>query len=155
MKAKNYICTAEGFVKDVSVSGKGTQLYVTEVHYTDKLREAMPFGTKTAETFMERHNIKGFIWKPFAEEPVRNSYTVRKRSNCFFEDDKDAIGWIPEKLTMTSDSDIGFLMSSKLKSEEAMTFEEAKAEALRLNTEILSELMGKIDNLKTKTENDR
>lgn len=156
MKAKNYICTADGFVEDLSVTGNGTKLYVTEVHYTNKLRHAMPFSTKVAETFMERHDIKGFIWKPYAQEPIRDMYTVKKTRKFGFESDyeenHDNIEeWQPVKLMMTSDSDAGFLMSGKLKSEDAMTFEEAKAEALKRNTEMLGELMEKIDNLKTKT----
>jgi len=154
---KNYICTGKGFVQGTRFDPDTLE---TEILYTDKVREAQAFNTKAALKFIENKGIEGFVWKPNAQDAIRNMYTVKKIHKYDFQynDDekKDSIQeWQPVKLTMTSDSDIGFLMSGKLKSEEAMTFEEAKAEALKLNTEILSELMGKIDNLKTKTENDR
>ena len=152
---KNYICTSNGFVKGskriVPDSGEMVGSW-TEVEYTDKVREAQAFNTKAANKYMENHDIKGFIWKPHAQEPVRNMYTVRKRTNYHLEDDEDALGWIPEKLTMTSDSDIGFLMSGKLKAEEAMTFEEAKAEALRLNMVMMDELKEKISEISNAKE---
>ena len=142
---KNYICTSKGFVKGIERIVPDS--YETEVVYTDKVREAQSFNTKAANKFMENHSIEGFVWKPYAQEAIRNMYTVRKRTNNMFEDDKDALGWIPEKLTMTSDSDIGFLMSGKLKAEDAMTFEEAKAKALELNMAMMDELKEKISEL--------
>ena len=81
-------------------------------------------------------------------------YAVKKLRMAWKEEKGEKIEELqPVKLMMSSDSDIGFLRSGKVESEEAMTFEEAKAEALRLNTEMLGELMEKIDNLKNITEN--
>ena len=149
--AKNYICTAKGFVK-----GKRFDevLMETVIDYTDKVREARAFTTSTAQKFLENNEVEGFIWKPFAEEPVRNMYEVRKIRMAWKEEAGEKIEeWQPTKLMMTSDNDVGFLMSGVLKSEKAMTFEEAKAEALRLNLGMLNELNEKINKLTTAKEN--
>lgn len=147
MKAKNYIATSKGFIVGTR---RDPINHETEILYTDKVREAQAFSTKTAEIFMKNHNIEGFVWKPFAQEAIRDMYEVRKIRMAWQEDEGEKIQeWQPVKLMMTSDTDIGFLMSGKLKSEEAMTLEEAKAEAVRRNVEMLNELMGKIDKLKT------
>jgi hypothetical protein len=131
-------------------------LMETVIDYTEKAREAQAFQSNSGTEFMKRHGIEGFIWKPFAEEPIRNMYDVKKVRMAWKEEKDEKIEeWQPTKLTMCSDSDVGFLRSGKLNSEKAMTFEEAKAEALRLNTEMLGELMEKIHKLKTETENDK
>ena len=151
---KNYICTSEGFVKGVERITPDS--YETEVVYTDKVRDAKAFNTKAGTKFMVNHSIKGFIWKPFEENAIRNMYTVKKLRMAWKEEKDEVIQeWQPVKLMMSSDSDIAFLRSGKVESEEAMTFEEAKAEALRLNTEMLGELSNKIINLKELQEDDK
>jgi len=157
MKAKNYICTAKGFVK-------GTSLHeptkTTLVEYTEKLREAKQFSTKSGLQFLERHGIEGWVWTPYAQDPVRDKYVVKRVRKYGFEYDsederRDEIEeWQPVRMFMAHDSDVSFLTSKKLQSDEGMGFEEAKAEALRRNTEMLQELMNKMDNLKTQKEND-
>jgi len=145
MKAKNYIATNKGFVVEMRHDENGSELITTM-----KLREASTFTTKTAKVFMERNDIEGFIWKPFEQEAIRDMYTVKKVRLAWAENRGEKIEeWQPVKLMMTSDSDAGFLLKGKLESDDAMTFEEAKAEALKRNTEMLGELMEKIDNLKT------
>jgi len=155
---KNYICTAKGFV--VGLERINSVTHMTKVVYSEKLRDAQKFNTKAAQKFMENHDVQGFIWRPFAQEPVRDMYEVKKIHRYDFEydddDKKDAIQeWQPVKLMMTSDTDVGYLMSGKLKSEEAMTFEQAKAEALRRNLEMVSELNDKIKKLSDATERKR
>lgn len=152
--AKNYICTGKGFVKGKRFD---EDLMETVIDYTEKVRDAQAFRSNTGTEFMNRHGIEGFIWKPFAQDAIRNMYEVKKIHKYDFqyndEDIRDTVEeWQPVKLSMTSDSDIGFLMSGKLKSDEAMTFEEAKAEALKRNSEMLEELMEKINGIKTQTE---
>jgi len=153
MKAKNYIATGKGFVKGTEFDPDTLK---TSISYTDKVREAKEFSTKVAEKFIANHGIDGFVWKPFEENAIRNMFTVKKLRIAWKEEKGEKIEeWQPVKLMMSSDSDIAFLRNGKNVSEEAMTFEEAKAEALRLNIEMLGELMEKIDNLKTQTENER
>ena len=147
MKAKNYIVTAMGFVKD---SGFNKEQREPVIEYTHKLREAKVYSTKAGLQFLERHGSDGWVWTPYAQDPIRDKYTVKKVHKYGFEESNDAVEeWQPVKIMMTSDSDAGFLLKGKLESDDALTFEEAKAEALKRNTEMLAELMEKIDNLKT------
>jgi len=155
--AKNYICTAKGFVKGKRFD---ETLMETVIDYTDKVRDAQAFRSNSGTEFMKRHNIEGFIWKPFAEDAIRDMYEVKKIHHYDFEyaddDVRDTIQeWQPVKVKMSSDSDIGYLMSGKLKSAEVMTFEDAKAEALKRNIEMLSELNEKVSKLNKLVENDR
>lgn len=161
---KNYICTSEGFVMDVTHSAtlnySENTYHEPVVVYTTKLRDAKKFNTKAARSFMEKHDIKGFIWKPYEEDPVRDKYIVKRIKKYGFEygeeEKHDEIEeWQPVRMFMAHDSDISFLTSKRLQADEGMSFEEAKAEALRRNTEMLGELMGKMNELKIKTENER
>jgi len=145
---KNYICTAEGFIKSMEYSQESQGMVI---EYTDKLRYAQTFNTKGALNFMERHNIKGFVYKPYEEEPIRNMYVVKKAYRYGFEREKkdnNVEEWIVQKAIMANESDVKFLMSKKLVQEDMMTFEEAKAKALELNTQLMSDLINKIDVLK-------
>ena len=142
---KNFICTAEGFVKSAGFS-QDKQDYV--IAYTTKVREAQSFNTKAATKFMENHGIRGFVWKPYEEQAIREMYYVKRRYSYGFDEDESEIQeWMPVRAVMASDSDISFLTSKKLVEDEVMTYEEAKAEALRLNMGMLNELNGKIKNL--------
>jgi hypothetical protein len=142
---KNFICTAEGFVKSAGFS-QDEQSFV--IAYTEKVREAQQFNTKAALKFMENHGIMGFVWKPYKEDPIRDMYYVKKVRMAWQEDDDEKINeWRPVKAIMASDSDISFLRSKKLTEDDVMTYEEAKAEALRLNMEMAEELTTKIQNL--------
>ena len=147
---KNYICTSEGFVKS---AGYNQEHQRHEIIYTDKVREAQGFNTSTAVKFMERHEIKGFIWKPYAQEAVRDMYGVRKRTKYGYdEDDTGVEEWMVVPLKMVHDSDVSFLTSKKIKADDAMTFDEAKAEALRLNQEMFEQLNEKLKILINSTE---
>ena len=75
-------------------------------------------------------------------------YEVKKLRMAWKEEKDEVIEeWQPVKAMMASESDINFLTSQKLNSEGMMTFEEAKAEALRLNLEMMDELKHKISEL--------
>jgi len=143
--AKNYICTAKGFFKSKNFN---TETLVTTLEFTDKVREAQPFNTSTAVKFMENHEIEGFIWKPYEQEPVRDSYTVRREGNgygCDFHTKDSTINeWKPVRLHMVHDSDASFLTTHKIKADEALTYEEAKAKAVQLNLDMIRELNDKV-----------
>lgn len=148
----NYICTGKGFVKDAGFSQEAQEFVI---EYCDKVRNAKTFNTKAALKFMENHEIEGFVWKPYEQEAIRNMYVVRKTNHYGFGEDREhemVEAWIPEKAMMESESDIAFLTLKKLKAVDMMTFEEARAEALRLNMEMMTELNDKIKNLSHATE---
>ena len=152
---KNYICTGKGFVQGTRFDPKTLE---TEILYTDKVRNAQAFNTKAALKFIENKGIEGFVWKPHAQDPVRDMYVVKKIHKYDFEygdEDKrdDVQEWQPVRMFMAHDSDISFLSSNKLKSEEGMTFDAAKAEALKRNLEMVDELNEKINKLTTAKEN--
>ena len=125
-----------------------------EVLYTEKVRDAQAFNTKAALKFMEIRNIEGFVWKPYEQDVVRNMYEVKKRHRYNFEDyeEQEVDEWMPVKAIMRSHSDIAFLSHKEVDLKGLMTFEEAKAEALRRNIEMVGELNEKINELTTKAE---
>lgn len=143
---KNYICTSKGFLKSAGYSQE-KQNFVIE--YTDKIREAQVFNTKAATKFMENHSIKGFIWKPYAHEAIRDMYVVNRRRTYGFDEDKknDVEEWLVEKAFMAHKSDIAFLTSKSMAEEEIMTFDEAKTKALELNMELINNLKNKLNEL--------
>ena len=142
---KNFICTGKGFIKSSGFSQEKLKLVID---YTDKIRNAQTFSTKNALNFLRIHNIIGFVWKPYEQEPIRDMYVVEKRCDYFNNEPKDSVmEWIVEKAFMVHESDINFLMSKKLQSEDMMTFEEAKIKATKLNQEMMKELNDKIKDL--------
>jgi hypothetical protein len=151
---KNYICTGKGFVKGTE---RNPDSFETTVIYTDKVREAQPFNTKAALKFLENRGIEGFIWKPYAQEVIRDMYVVNKRRSYEFGCDEDSENemveeWIVVKAFMAHESDINFLTSKSLQAQNMMTFDEAKTEALKLNMEMIRELNDKVNELAHKTE---
>ena len=146
---KNYICTSEGFLKSAGFS-QDKQGFVIE--YTDKIRDAQVFNTKAATKFIENHGIKGFVWKPYEQEPVRNMYVVRKRREFggYDEDKENSVEeWIVEKAVMVHESDIAYLTSKSNQgiNQDVMTFKEAKAKAIELNLELLRDINEKVRDL--------
>jgi len=150
---KNYICTSEGFLKSAGFN-QDKQGFVIE--YTDKIRDAQVFNTKAATKFIENHGIKGFVWKPYEQEPVRNMYVVRKnRIYGFNEDEKNNVEeWIFEKAIMVHESDIAYLTSKSNRgiNQDVMTFEEAKTKTIELNLELLRDINEKIKELTDQKE---
>jgi len=150
---KNYICTADGFVKSMGYD-QGIGKFVIE--YTDKLRYAKTYNTKAAQSAMATHDIKGFVYKPYEEEPIRDMYVVKKRHTYGFErdyeNDNNVEEWMVVKAMMANESDVKFLMSKKLEKQDMMTFEDAKVKALELNSQLLNDLTNKITELRSNDE---
>ncbi len=143
----HFIVTNQGFVKSISFDIE-TKCHTIE--YTDKLRYAQAFHTKNAKMIMAKHNLSGFIYSPYAQEPVRDMYEVKRISHYSYEEDNDLIEeWEVRKAIMVSESDANFLQSRKLAGRNLMTLEEAQAKALKLNVAMLTELHNKIDKLKS------
>jgi len=150
---KNYICTGKGFVKS---SGFDVEKQVDFIEYTDKVRYAQPFKTKAALKWLEFKNIEGFVWKPYEQEAIHDMYSVVQRREFGFgvdeDDDNKVMEWFPEKAMMEHESDNNFLLAKTLKRDKLMTFDEAKAKALELNTAMLNELTRKLSNLNESIE---
>jgi hypothetical protein len=138
-----FIATAKGFVKGVNFN---PETYVHTIEYTDRVRYALAFGTKQAGVFMKKYNLEGFFYNPYQQSPVRNMYSVKKRSDYSIMNERENLSqeYYIEKAVMVHDTDISFLNSGKLKATDLMCFEEAKAKVLELNTNMLLELSNKI-----------
>jgi hypothetical protein len=94
---------------------------------------------------MKNHDINGFLYNPYAEEPVRNMYEVKKQEYYSFEENKDCIQeWKPVKAVMVNENDAEFLHTRKLKSQNLLTLEQAQAKAIELNIAMMRELNEKI-----------
>jgi len=143
----NFIATSFGFIKGV----KYTPELGTQIEYTPHLRYAQTFKAGGGKAFMERHDIVGFLYNPYAQEPVRGMYEVKKEGFSWDRDDRDSIKeWKVVKAIMISESDVNWLQSKELKGRDLLSLEEAQQKAIELNNKMLEELNNKI--LKQKNE---
>jgi hypothetical protein len=143
MAAHIFIATSKGFVKGTTFN---PETYVTTIEYTDRVRYALAFGTKQAGIFMKKYNLEGFFYNPYEQSPVRDMYRVVKRSDYSITNERDNLSqeYYIQKAVMVHDTDISFLCSGKLQANDLLTFEEAKAKVLELNTKMFVELDKKI-----------
>lgn len=105
-----YLVTAKGFVKSIlnERNPDNPRESILKIEYTDKVREAFAFPTaKTIKKAMERYNLEGFIWSPFAQEPIRNQYRVVKSEHLATGSD-NLTAWKVEKV-WESMSDTSYL----------------------------------------------
>lgn len=152
---KNFICTSEGFVMSFSHHyDKSDGEHVNVIHYTNKVREAMSFSTKNGNKFMEKYGVKGFIWKPFLEDPLRDKYVVRKNGKYGHsfgrndEEENEVEAWVVEKAFMAKESDVRFLTTKNKENQNVMEFDVARAKAVELNRELMQKLRNKSDNVR-------
>lgn len=137
----NYICTNFGFVKTILFD---VETKTTKIEYTDRLRYAKAYNNKTAKNIMEKHDIIGWIYNPYAENHIgRDMYEVRRDTPSWENPDK--LGeWREVKAWSTNDSDAEFLRTRKLKADDYLTLEQAKAKAIELNRKMLHDLYNKL-----------
>jgi hypothetical protein len=134
----NFICTNFGFVKAIVFD---PETKTKKIEYTNRLRYAHAYNSKSAKNVMEKYNIIGWIYNPYDENHVgRDMYEV-KRDSYSWENPQKIGEWRPVKAWSTNESDASFLQTRKLKSEDYMTLEEAQAKALELNRKLFAELL--------------
>lgn len=104
--SKVFVCTAEGFYVKSKYDGNNPK--PTHV-FSDRLVEAQVFTSKSANNFIEKSGVKGFIWKPFEEYHNTERWEVLKPT-------WDRITYKVSKVFM-HDSDERFL-SRRCKKEE-------------------------------------
>lgn len=143
MAAHIFIATAKGFVKGTN---HNQETHVTTVEFTDRVRYAQAFSAKPAAIFMKKYNLEGFFYNPYQQEPIRDMYKVVKRSEYSISNERDNLSqeYYIQKAIMEHDTDISFLCSGKLKAGEFMSFEDAKAKVLELNSKMILELSNKL-----------
>lgn len=139
----NYICTSFGFVKSITFNYE-TQTY--NIEYTDRLRHARAYNSKSAKKLMEKHDIVGWIYNPYAEEHVgEDKYEVKQnKSYGYIHKDKVEVNeWHVVKPWLCSESDAIFL-NKRIKTPEYMSLEEAQAKAIELNFKMLNKLQNEL-----------
>lgn len=143
----NYIVTSFGFIKGISFN---KETYVHTIEYTDRIRNAKEFTGKAAKVFMEKHDVIGFIYNPYSEEPLRNMYEVKRQPPRWYDTDStnEVMEWKAVKAMMAHDTDVSFLNTRKSNRDHLMTLEEAERKALELNQDLAQRLTEKINNLK-------
>lgn len=151
MAAHTFIATAKGFVKGVKTNiveetTDNPKTCEKIVEYTDRVRYALAFGAKQAAIFMKKYNLEGFFYNPYEQSPVRDMYKVVKRSDYSIMEERPNLSqeYYIQKAIMVHDTDVSFLCSGKLNANDLLTFEEAKAKVLELNSKMLLELSQKI-----------
>ena len=139
-----FIGTSFGFIKGV-IFDKATGI---TVEYTPHLRYAQTFKAGGARAFMAKYDIVGFLYNPYAQEPVRNMYEVKRDTSFRWDDENNDIvkEWTVRKAIMISESDVNWLNSKKLEGRDLLSFEEAQQKAIDLNLAMLEELQVKLNN---------
>ena len=137
-KSKSVLVTAKGFLVDIQFNIETKSFnYI----YTTVLREAMFASSKSLTTKKEKHNIEGFIYSPFKEEPFRDKYEVYDLSKSYSYGYGQKFGFGIHKVCMSNLSDVKFLseFSSQEKSwDKFYSLEEAKEIAKQKNQELIS-----------------
>ena len=142
-----FIVTGQGFLKK-SFFNKETRKI--EYIFTKHVRDALEVNNGT--TLLE--NIKkefgpAFIYRPWAEEPLRDVYQVILERDEHYYSNKPKINYkiyVVEQVKMVHETDVDFLQNRKLKRDKYFTFDEATVECIRMNSEMLNELIAKINN---------
>lgn len=140
----NYICTSFGFIKSITFNN---EIKTHAVEYTNKLRDAHTYTSKSAKKVMQKYDIIGWIYNPYAEEHVsEDKYEVKQnKSYGYAHRDKVEVNeWHAVKVWNYNDSDARFLNERKLKTPEYMSFEEAQEKAIELNFKMLNKLQNEL-----------
>ncbi len=138
----NYIVTSKGFLKGWDKNEKNERIIL----YTDLIREALSFKTKTAKEVIETNNLEAFIWNPFKEEPITNKWQVVQRQSYedfLNEETHKVLEWRVIKVRMENKTDAKFL-NNRNPSDEYHSYEEAVEICNIKNLEMLKELEIKI-----------
>lgn len=137
--ANKFIVGSNGFLQEINCQfDKTTGEKTYSFSWTYSLRKAKKLTRKQAKEFVEKHKLDVWVWCPFAEEPIRDAWTVgKKRTNC-----DDLTYWTAKKVMMESESDAKYLaeQNSFLKKEKHLTYSEAVIAAHNLNVCFIKEL---------------
>lgn len=140
MKQHKFIVSNSGFLKEI-VHNKIEIDFI----WTQKIRDAKIFTTKTAKDTIDKYQLNCWIWNPYEEE-YETSYKVIRRSN-FIDymtyETINVLDWFVEKVKIIN-SDINYL-TNKNNNEKYYDFDTATNIANNKNAEILIEIMNKIN----------
>lgn len=141
-----YLVTGKGFVKSIvnERNPENPRESILKIEYTDKIREAFAFPTsKSIKKAIERYNLEGFVWSPFAQEPIRDQYRVVKTERLATGSDT-LTAWKVEKV-WESMSDASFLNKIGAYGNNIPFYDETTAKEITLEgNKRLRELLDKL-----------
>jgi len=147
--ANKYICTGKGFVKGTTFDRNHPDIkerWTPIVVYTNTLRDAKVFTSAHIAKFIEKHNIEGFVYSPWSEEPIRDLWRVVLKEQIKYDEGytnrRTLSKWEAVRATMVSESDVKWLLTKKNLKEGLLTEEEAKLLAEKKNKELIDFLNG-------------
>ncbi len=140
--ANKFIVGSKGFLQEIHCQiNKEAGEKTFSFSWTDCLRKAKKFTRKQAKEFIEKHKLDVWVWRPFAEEPIRDAWTVgKKRTNS----NDDLTYWVAQKVMMESVSDTKYLAAESnpfAKKEQHLTYSEAVIAAHKLNVDFVKQLI--------------
>jgi len=150
----NFIVSGKGFLKSTDFNVDTKQV---DVVWTDLLRDAQKFNTKTAVAIIEKNKLEAFVWNPYKEEPIRGKWEVvqrQKHYDFFNDEDHKALEWKAVRVTMEKKTDVNFLLTKGVEKKGYYNSEEEAIEiAQERNQAIIAELECKMQKLNQKINN--
>lgn len=144
----NFIVSGKGFLKSTEFNVDTKKV---DIVWTNLLREAQRFNTKTAMAIIQKNDFEAFVWNPYKEEPVRGKWEVvqRQKHYDFFNDNNHkALEWKPIRVTMENKTDVNFLLTKGVEKKDYYNSEEEAIEiAQERNQEIILELQEKMQKM--------
>jgi len=143
----NFVVSSNGFFKEIIFDYEKLEHIIV---WTPTLREAKRFKKKGAERMIEKHNMSAFVWNPYKEEPIVGKWKVVQRSSKFnrpYGSVHTVFEWYPEKLVMESKTDVKYLSNSDKPADTYYDYNEAIEVCNVRNTEMLNELVRKMNNM--------
>lgn len=141
----NFIVSGKGFLKSTTFNIDYKKI---DIEWTNLLREAQKFNTKTAVELIKKNNLEAFVWNPYKEEPIKGKWEVTQRKDYYnFIDDEQhkSLEWKPKRVIMEKKTDVNFLL---LKGAEHSVYYDSYEEALEIcqekNRQIIIELEDKM-----------
>lgn len=143
----NFIIGGKGFLKSISFNRDENQ-FVME--WTQFIREAQKFKTKSALDIINKYNIDAFVWNPYKEEPLKEKWFVSQRRDYFMGDYDE---WKPNRVVGEKKTDVQFLTSKGIDNKIYYDSYEDALEVCQIkNLEIINELQEKMNKMKSNIE---
>ena len=144
----NFIVSGKGFLKSTEFNKDTLKV---DIVWTNLLREAQKFNTKTAVAIIEKNKLEAFVWNPYKEEPIRGKWEVvqrQKHYDFFNDEDHKALEWKAVRVTMEKKTDVNFLLTKGVEKKGYYNSEEEAVEiAQERNQAIITELKEKMQKM--------
>lgn len=144
----NFVVSGKGFLKSSEFNVDSKKV---EIEWTQILREAQRFNSKTAASIIAKNGLEAFVWNPYKEEPIRGKWEVTQRRdhyNFIHDEHHKSLEWRPGRVVMEKKTDVNFLTSKGVEKKNYYdSYEEALVVCQERNQEIIDELKSKMISL--------